>query len=155
MKKDIGFVEKVKRSIRRITLLWNYFTVFTLISFGISFLSPKKMIPYASIVFAVALIFFILTTSIYIIGPKKKRETEEKRNKRSIVKILYKITKICITILPFFTLNNDLSVNFAYPNLMKALSIAWLIIQVGIEISFFILKLIIKKITKQMKSDNN
>lgn len=145
--------ERIGKIIRTISLFWGYFTSLTLVGFGLTFLKPKKLIPFAIIVFSFALAYAILNTLVFVIGPKKKRESKKKKRKRDFTKFIYQLVKLCILILPLLTLNPNWTVDLQYPTLTTALSIAWLVITIGIEIAVFILKRIAKKISEEFKSD--
>lgn len=145
-------VEKIGKTIRTITLLTNYFTVLTLVSFGVSCMGNEALTTYAIVVFISAFMYFVLTTAIFVIGPKKKKESKDKKDKRSFLKFLYKISKLWIIILPLFSFTNTFSVNFTHPALTKVLSIIWLIFQIGIEIVIMCFKLTIKKISNRFQN---
>lgn len=151
-------VARLSKLIRTITLIWAYFTVASLISFGITFLKYDTTIPYAIIVFSFGALYLVLTTVIYVIGPKKKRESKKKQGKRKLLTFFYKIVKVFIIVLPLFTLNPDLTREFAFPKLTTIFSLTWLILTIGIEIWLFIMKRTIKLLgagIKKIMPDSN
>ena len=144
-------VSALSKLIRIITLLWNYFTVLSLISFGITFLKYETTIPYAIVVFSFGLLYLILTTAVFVVGPKKKRESQDKKDKRKLLTFFYKVVKVFIIILPLFTLNPDLTKTFAFPKLTTIFSLIWLGITIGLEIWIFIMKRTLKLLGKGIK----
>ena len=142
---------KLSRIIRTITIGWDYFTVFTLVMFGISFLSPKKTIPWAIMVFAFGLLFLFLTTWKYLVGPRLKRDPKKKVRKIRLINFFYTLVKLIIILLPLLTLNPNWTVDFQYPKLTTALSLVYLGLTIILQIVLFFLRKLVKKIQKEMK----
>lgn len=144
-------VSHLSKLIRTITLLWNYFTVVSLISFGVTFLQYETTVPYAIVVFSFGLAYLILTTAIYVVGPKKRSDSKDEKGKKKLLTFFYKVVKVFIIILPLFTLNPDLTKTFAFPKLTTIFSLIWLVITIGLEIWIFIMKRTLKLLGKGIK----
>ncbi|MCR5309183.1 MAG: hypothetical protein K6E21_03635 [Bacilli bacterium] len=145
---------KLSKVIRTLSIGWDYITIFTLITFGVALLSTKESIPYAIIVFSFALLFLILTTWKYIVGPRLKRDSKKKTNKKKLLAFLYTLVKFFIILLPLLSFNNNWTVNLEHPTLIKALSLTFLALSVIVQVVIFILKKTIGKIAEEIKKDD-
>ena len=144
---------KLSRAIRTLTIGWDYFTIFTLVTFGITFLSTKESIPYAIIVFVFAALFLFLTTWKYIVGPRLKRDSKKKTNKKKLLSFFYTLVKFVIILLPLLSFNSNWTVNLTHPTLIKALSLTFLALSVIVQVVIFILKRTVGKIVEEIKKD--
>ena len=145
---------KLSKLIRTLSIGWDYFTIFTLVSFGITFLSTKESIPYAIIVFVFAALFLFLTTWKYIVGPRLKRDSKKKTNKKKLLAFFYTLVKFVIILLPLLSFNKNWTVNLAHPTLIKALSLTFLALSVIIQVVIFILKRTVGKLVEEIKKDD-
>ncbi len=145
---------KLSKVIRTLSIGWDYFTIFTLITFGVALLSTKESIPYAIIVFSFALLFLILTTWKYVVGPRLKRDSKKKTNKKKLLAFFYTLVKFFIILLPLLSFNNNWTINLEHPTLIKVLSLTFLALSVIVQVVIFILKKTIGKISEQIKKDD-
>ena len=125
-----------------------------LVTFGITFLSTKESIPYAIIVFAFAALFLVLTTWKYVVGPRLKRDSKKKTNKKKLLAFFHALVKFVIILLPLLSFNNNWTVNLEHPTLIKALSLAFLALSVIVQIVIFILKRTVGKLVEEIKKDD-
>lgn len=148
MKDKIGGLTKL---IRTITLFWGYFTVISLFAFGASFLYDQQTLIFGIIVFVVGILYAVLMTMLYVLGPKKNNESKKKKNKKKLLKFFYNIVKVFVIILPLVTLTSNLAFDIEIPKITTVLSLVWLGLTIGIEIALFLLKRTVKLLGSQIK----
>lgn len=144
-------ISGLKKLISTITLIWGYFTVLSLFAFGVSFLYNKQTLPFGIIVFVVGILYAILMTALYVLGPKKKSDSKKDKSKRKLLKFFYNVVKIFVIILPLVTLTSNLAFDIEIPKLTTVLSLVWLGLTIGVEITLFLMKRTLKLVGSQIK----
>lgn len=144
-------ISGLKKLISTITLIWGYFTVLSLFAFGVSFLYNKQTLPFGIIVFVVGILYAILMTALYVLGPKKKSDSKKDKSKRKLLKFFYNVVKIFVIVLPLVTLTSNLAFDIEIPKLTTVLSLVWLGLTIGVEITLFLMKRTLKLVGSQIK----
>lgn len=144
-------ISGLTKLIRTLTLFWGYFTVLSLFAFGFSFLLDKNTLFFGIIVFVVGILYAILMTALYVLGPKKNNESKKKKSKKKLLKFFYNVVKVFVIILPLVTLTSNLAFDIEIPKITTVLSLVWLVLTIGIEITLFVLKRTLNLLGSQIK----